>query len=60
VDKSLVLLKANLRRKKTGYPQLWSTVFAVELEGKASKAEDGLINSLKWNKVSGDAEHDDA
>src|SRR6476660_10154106 len=46
--------------KKTGYPQLWITEGGLILEGEASETEDGLIDSLKWNKGASDAKHDDA
>jgi len=60
VDSSESLIKAVSVGKKTGYPQLWRAVLGPESERKAAEANDGLINTLKWNKVPSDAEHHNA
>lgn len=59
MDKGLSLLKADFVEKKTGYPQLWRTPNGLFSERAAAKAEDRLVNTLKWNEVPSDSEHYD-
>src|SRR5690242_7417345 len=60
VDRRQPLMRAVLVRKKTGYPHLWRTVTGPKLKRLAAEANDGLIHSLKWNKVTADAHDYDA
>lgn len=60
MDRSEPLMKADLVGKKTGYPQLWRTVKGDFSERETPEPNDGLVNTLKWNEVTGHTENDDA
>ena len=59
MDSCLCLFKADLVEKKTGYPQLWRTRTNGFSERAPAKAEDSLVNTLKWNKVPSGSENYD-